>query len=62
MAQEQVLRELSEDMIFLGIMGESGIVWELVKSNDLNPTKRRLYKEVRVYIFGGWFFREGREE
>ena len=62
MAQEQVLRELSEDMIFLGIMGESGIVWELVKSNDLNPTKRRLYKEVRVYKFGGWFFREGREE
>ena len=62
MAQEQVLRELSEDMIFLGIMGESGIVWELVKSNDLNPTKGRLYKEVRADRFGGWFFREGREE
>ena len=36
---EQVLRESSKDMIFLGIMDERGIARELVKSNDLNPTR-----------------------
>ena len=36
---EQVPREFSEDMIFLGIMSESGIAWGPIKSNDLNPTK-----------------------
>ena len=45
---EQVSRKSSEDMIFLGIMGESGITWGPLKSNDLNPTKGRLYKKVRA--------------
>ena len=36
---KQVSRKFSKDMIFLGIMGESGIAWEPVKSNDFNPTK-----------------------
>ena len=45
---EQVSRESLEDMIFLGIMGESGIAWGLVKSNELNPTKRGLYKKMRA--------------
>ena len=35
-------------------MGESGIAWELVKSNDLNPL-RRLYKKVRVEKWGVGF-------
>ena len=45
---EQVSKESSEDMIFLRIMGESGIAWEPVKSNDLNPTKGDLYKKMRA--------------
>ena len=45
---EQVLRESSKDMIFLGIMDERGIARELVKSNDLNPTKGGLYKKMRA--------------
>lgn len=45
---EQVSRESLEDMIFLGIMGESGIAWGLVKSNELNPTKGGLYKKMRA--------------
>ena len=45
---EQVSRESLEDMIFLGIIGESGIAWGLVKSNELNPTKRGLYKKMRA--------------
>ena len=36
---EQVSKESSEDMIFLGIMGESAIAWGPMKSNDLNPAK-----------------------
>ena len=36
---EQVSKESSEDMIFLGIMGESAISWGPMKSNDLNPAK-----------------------
>ena len=39
MRLKQVSRDFSKDMIFLGIMGESGIGWEPVKSNDFNPTK-----------------------
>ena len=35
-------------MIFLGIRRESGIAWELVKSNDLSPTQGRLYKGLRA--------------
>ena len=45
---EQVSKESSEDMIFLGLMGESGIAWGLVKSNELNPTKGGLYKKMRA--------------
>ena len=45
---EQVSRESSKDMIFLGIRGESGIAWEPVKSNDLSPTQGRLYKGLRA--------------
>ena len=45
---EQVSTESSEDMIFLGIRRESGIAWELVKSNDLSPTQGRLYKGLRA--------------
>ena len=46
---KQVSRKFSKNMIFLGIMGESGIAWELVKSNDFNPTKGGLYKKVNSY-------------
>ena len=40
------------------VTGESGIAWELVKSNDLNPIKGRLYKGVKEDRKGGWFFLE----
>ena len=56
---EQVSRESLEDMIFLGIMGESGIAWGLVKSNELNPTKGRSYKKMRAdkwQIKAYWIF------
>ena len=46
---KQVSRKFSKDMIFLGIMGESGIAWEPVKSNDFNPTKEGLCKKVNSY-------------
>ena len=52
---KQVSRKFSKDMIFLGIMGESGIVWEPVKSNDFNPTKGGLYKKVRAEKWGVGF-------
>ena len=42
-------------MIFLGIMGESGIAWEPVKSNDFNPTKEGLCKKVRAEKWGVGF-------
>ena len=42
-------------LIYFGIMGESGIAWELVKSNDLNPTKGGLYKKVRAAKWGVGF-------
>ena len=42
-------------MIFLGIMGECGIAWEPVKSNDFNPTKGGLYKKVRAEKWGVGF-------
>ena len=46
-------------------MGESGNTWELVKSNDLGPTKGGLYKGMgangeRVVFLG--FEREKRRE
>lgn len=50
---EQVSRESLENMIFLGIKDESGIVWKLVKGNDLSPTKRRLYKRGREHKWRG---------
>ena len=56
---EQVSRESSKDMIFLRIMGESGIASGLVKSNELNPTKERSYKKMRVdkwQIKANWIF------
>ena len=45
-------------------MGESGNTWELVKSNDLDPTKGSLYKGMgtnreRLVFLG---LREGEEE
>ena len=43
-------------MIFLGIMGDSGIRWEPMKSNDLNPTKGGLYKKVRAKKWGVGFW------
>ena len=49
---EQVSRESSENMIYLGTRGENGITWEPVKSNDLGPTKGRLYKGLRVDKWG----------
>ena len=52
---EQVSRESSKDMIFLGIRGESGIAWEPVKSNDFNPTKEGLCKKVRAEKWGVGF-------
>ena len=52
---EQVSKESSEDMIFLGLMGESGIAWGPMKSNDLNPTKGGLYKKVRAKKWGVGF-------
>ena len=63
---EQVSRESSKDMIFLRIMGESGIASGLVKSNELNPTKERSYEKMRAdkwqikaywifYFRIGWF-------
>ena len=55
---KQVSREFLKDMIFLGIMGESGIAWEPVKSNDFNPTKDGgggLYKKVREEKWGVGF-------
>ena len=55
MRLKQVSREFSKDMIFLGIMGDSGIRWEPMKSNDLNPTKGGLYKKVRAKKWGVGF-------
>ena len=55
MRLKQVSRDFSKDMIFLGIMGESGIAWEPVKSNDFNPTKGGLYKKVREEKWGVGF-------
>ena len=54
----------SEDMIFLGIMGESGIAWGPAKSNDLNPTKGGggLYKKVKADKWGVGFFREAKRD
>jgi len=37
-------------------MGESGNTWELVKNNNLSPTKESLYKGMRVDRVGGGFF------
>ena len=36
-------------------MGESGNTWELVKSNNLSPTKGSLYKGMRVDRVGVGF-------
>lgn len=44
---EQVSRKSSEDMIILGIRGESGIAWKLAKGNNFKPTKRRLYRGLK---------------
>ena len=52
---KQVSRKFSKNMIFLGIMGESGIAWEPVKSNDFNPTKEGLCKKVRAEKWGVGF-------
>ena len=49
---EQVSRESSENMIYLGTRGENGITWEPVKINDLRPTKGRLYKGLRADKWG----------
>ena len=43
-------------------MGESGNIWELVKSNDLRPTKGSLYKGVRVDREKMVVLREGEEK
>ena len=56
---EQVSKESSKDMIFLRIMGESGIALGQVKSNELNPTKERSYKKIRAdkwQIKAYWIF------
>ena len=43
-------------------MGESRNTWELVKSNDLSPTKGSLYKGVRAGREKWVVLREGEEK